>query len=575
MTDTPPRSFIKSLFSGGFEEDLVFPYPEVDPEEADTVALFKNAVEKYAQDHIDSAAIDEEGRLPEDVLTSLAEIGIFGLNIPEEYGGSGLSQTGYSKMAEIMAGVDFSVALTVGAHQSIGLKGILLFGTEEQKKKFLPRLAKGELIAGFALTEPGAGSDAASIQTKADYIPEEDAYLINGSKLWVTNGGIGSLFTTFGRMAVTVNGKKKDRITAFIVTRDMEGFSSGPEERKLGIHGSSTAGLFFENMHVPAGHVLGEKGMGFKVAMEVLNSGRLGLAAGSIGGMRKVIAESTAHALRRRQFGKAIAEFELIEEKIARMAMGAFVIDAMTYLTTGMVDRGGIDYSVESAICKVASSEASWRTVNDAVQIAAGVGYMKEYPYERFLRDARINMIFEGTNEILRIFIALAGAQGPGEYLKKIGKAMRDPIKGFGLLTDYAIHAIKQRVTTPEITKAHKVLEPEVQRLREYVKEFQGTVEAELMRHGKEIVEREFIQQRIANIAIDLYAMTATISKVTTLIDSRGEEGSEAEIQVCRLFCDQAWRRIRRNVRMTRSNSDELVRTIAKHVYDHEGYALG
>lgn len=568
------ESFMKTLFSGGFEEDVVFSYPEMSKDEQDNLNLVMDSVKQFMLDNVDPAKIDKESVIPPEVIEGMKELGLFGLIIPEEYGGFEFSQTAYAKIIELMSGLEGSTALTIGGHSSIGIKALLLFGTDEQKKKYLPRLATGELIAAFALTEPGAGSDAASIKTRAVYNADDDSYTLTGSKLWITNGGIADFITTFARTEIEVDGKIKDKLSAFIVTRDM-GYTSGVEEEKMGIKGSSTTEINFNGVVVPASNMLGEKGKGFKVAMEVLNSGRLSLAAGSIGGMKECISLATTHALERKQFGKSISEFEMIKEKIARMSMEIFVCDSMTYLTTGLADRGSVDYSLESAMGKVFASEALWRTVNEAMQIAAGIGYMKEYPYERILRDSRINMIFEGTNEILRLFIALAGMQDQGEYLKKIGKALRDPIKGFGLLTDYAVARIKRSMIAPEITKAHPVLNVQVKKVREYVRKFQGIVEEMIIKHGKNIIEQELVLKRIADISIDLYAMIATISRVTSLIESKGEDKCLTEIHITETFCEEAWRRIRRNAAMTKSNQDNYINAIAESTYKSMGYNLG
>jgi acyl-CoA dehydrogenase family protein 9 len=333
--------------------------------------------------------------------------------IPQEHGGIGLSSTSYARVVQEVAGYDASLAVTLGAHQSIGLKGILLFGTDEQKSRYLPKLASGEQAAAFALTEPSAGSDAAAIQTRAEPLPDGSGYLLNGSKIWITNGGFADVFTVFARTS-PIEGAQKPKITAFIVERAM-GVKSGPPEHKLGIRGSSTTEVFFEDVKVPNKNVLGEPGRGFKVAVEVLNSGRLGLAAGAIGGCKRLIKMAVERATERKAFGRSIAEFGLIKDKIAVMMAETFAIESMTYLTAGLVDGKVSDYSLESAICKVYASETLWRVVNETLQIAAGIGYMTEYPYERSLRDSRINLIFEGTNEILRCFVAHAGIQGPGK----------------------------------------------------------------------------------------------------------------------------------------------------------------
>ena len=563
------RSFSKSLFAGNIEQDLIFPYPEASAEERETLKLLLESVREFARDHVDSAEIDAKGEIPREVLQGLAELGLFGMSVPEEYGGYGFSITAYNRVFEEIAGIDASLAVTLGGHQSIGLKALLLHGTEEQKKKYLPKLASGEWLAAFALTEPGAGSDAAGIQSYAE--PQKDgSFVLNGNKIWITNGGLANFFTVFAKTPVGPDGEKK--ITAFIVTRDMEGFSSGKEEEKLGIHGSSTTELTFDNVKIPRENVIGELGRGFKVAMEVLNSGRLGLAAGSVGGMKKLLQLSTEHAKNRKQFGQPIAKFEMIQEKISRMAVDTFVAESMVYLTTGLMDRGGVDYSIESAICKVFASEALWRAANEAMQIAGGIGYSKEYPYERALRDSRINLIFEGTNEVMRLFIALSGMQEHGEYLKRVGKALQNPLGELGVLTDYALHRIKDRVSTERLNGVHEALNEEVSKFEEYSKQLHLSAEKALSRFRKKIIEQEFLLHRLADMAIDLYGMAAVISRVDGLLKQEGVKKAQRELTLARTFCEEAWRRIRRNARQVETNIDPWRRHIATSTYESNGY---
>ncbi|MDZ4805613.1 MAG: acyl-CoA dehydrogenase family protein, partial [Candidatus Eisenbacteria bacterium] len=431
-------SYAKGLFLGEIEEDRIFPYPAMPAEETETVALLLDPVERFLDEKVDSAAIDQSGVLPEEVIKGVAELGLMGLIVPEAYGGLGLSMTAYARVMEMVAGRDASVAIHVGCHQSIGMKALLLHGTEEQKLKWLPRCATGELVCAYALTEPGSGSDAAAMKTTGRHDPARGVWVLNGVKQWITNGGYADLVTVFARTPFTRDGKTEEKTTAFLVERSLPGFSSGKPEKKLGIRGSSTTDIILEECPVPEFNLIGEEGRGFKIAMEVLNTGRLTLASGSIGGSKAMLKLALAHAESRRAFGRPIIEYEMIEEKFAEMAVNLYAMEAMTYLTTGLIDRGAHDYAVESAMCKVFCSERLWENVNGALQVAAGNGYMAEYPYERYLRDARINLIFEGTNEILRLFIALSGLQRPGEYLKEVGRALHAPIKSFGLLREFA-----------------------------------------------------------------------------------------------------------------------------------------
>ena len=567
-------SFSKSLFFGNILEEMVFPYPQIPKEDKENLGLFLDSFKNYAQKNIDSSKLDKEEKISKEILQGLAELGLFGAGIPQEYGGAGLSTTCYARLMEDVCRHDASLGVTMGAHYSIGLKGLLLFGTEVQKKKYLPDLAAGKMLAAFALTEPGAGSDAAGIQTKAVLSEDKKHYILNGSKIWISNGGIADFFTVFAK---TLEPDEKEgqkwKITAFIVTRDM-GVRSGPDEHKMGIRGSSTTELYFENCKVPAENILGERGKGFKIAMEILNNGRLGLAAGCVGGAKKAIKLARDHAVNRKQFRKPIAEFGMIQDKIANMMMDNFAAESMVYMTTSLIDRGVKDYSLESAICKVFASESAWRIINEAVQIGAGTAYMKDYPYEQCLRDTRINIIFEGTNEILRCFIALGGMQGPGQYLKEVGAALRYPLKGIGPISDFAIKKISRDIVGlgDRITKSHPYLKKETSLIEGYVQELASSVEKTLRKHQKDIWEREFVQKRISNIVIDLYAMFCTVSRSTYYIEKDGIEKSKVVLELCGAFCDRAARRIKRNLRSMEINDDELLKEVANKTYDIGGY---
>ncbi|MEO6421046.1 MAG: acyl-CoA dehydrogenase family protein, partial [Polyangiaceae bacterium] len=484
------QSFMKSVFHGVIAEGLIFPYPEPSAAEVDNLNIMVDSVRKFCAANVDAAKIDRDQAIPPEVLKGLKDLGVFGTLIPEEYGGIGLSVTGYARIMQEISAIDSSLAVTLGAHLSIGLKGILIFGTHEQKLKYLPKLATGEEVAAFALTEPSAGSDAAAIQTRAEVSDDGTYYTLNGSKIWISNGAFADVFTVFARTSPKEDGAKP-RISAFIVERAM-GVKNGPNEHKLGIRGSSTTEIYFEDVKVPAENLLGESGRGFKVAMEVLNSGRLGLASGCVGLGKRLIKMAVERCQERKAFGRPIGEFGLIKDKIATMTSEMFALESMTYLTTGLVDAKVSDYSVESAICKVYGSETLWRVVNETLQIAAGIGYMQEYPYERMLRDARINLIFEGTNEILRCFIALSGMQGPGNELVEVAKAMREPIKGFGLLSDFAIRKARTALGRERMTKAHPILNREQVVFEEYTQELAANVDKALRKHGKNIAEMQY-----------------------------------------------------------------------------------
>lgn len=567
-------SFMKSLFFGQVREDLIFPYPRPKQEVSEAVRMIVDTLDKFGKEHVKAAEWDEKGEMPKEIVSYMAELGVLGMAVPEELGGLGLPQSGYARVMQELAKIDGSLAVTAGAHQSIGYKALLLFGNDEQKKKWLPKLASGQLIACYCLTEPGSGSDAASIKTRAVLSSDGKHYVLNGNKLWITNGGIASFMTIFAKTEVEeVNKKtgqkeKKDKVTAFFLELPAQGVTVGPAEHKLGIRASWTNAIHYDNVKVPIENICGQVGAGFKVAMGVLNHGRMGLAAGSVGAAKNALKASIQHANERVQFQKKIGEFGMVKEKIGRMAMNIYAAESMCYMTTSLIDRGDIDYSLESAAAKIFCSEICWDAVDENVQIWAGNGFMKEYPYERWMRDARINRIFEGTNEVLRAFIALAGMQGPGQELAGLAKVMEYPLKGLGLVGGYLQRKVKQSVVGESIEKAHPSLSKLSGLLEEHVVEFATQVEVLLRRHGKEIHLRQFAQKRVADIAIDMYAMACVLARVSRSIEEKGKEKAELEMAMAEAFFMRAHRRIRGNFKAIDRNDDDFMKYIAEKHYE-------
>src|SRR6185436_19438310 len=310
----------------------------------------------------------------------------------------------------------------------------------------------------------------------------------------------------------------------------------------------------------------------FKVAMEVLNSGRLGLASGCVGLCTQLLKLAIERVGDRRAFGRNIGEFGLIKDKIAMMLAETYALESMTYLTAGIVDGKVADYSLESAICKIFGSETLWSVVNETLQIAAGIGYMQEYPYERMMRDARINLIFEGTNEILRCFVALSGMQGPGKALTEVVKAMREPIKGFGLLSDFAVRKARTVLGRERMTRAHPLLSREAVIFEEFTAEIASHTENVLRKHGREIAEMQYTQKRIAEMAMDLFGIAACLSRTTRAIERRGEDGARREIDLTTIFVASAERRLAEIVVAFDKNDDELRKSVASRAYADGGY---
>lgn len=566
------ESFLKSVFYGVIPEEMVFPYPEPGREQREHIGLILDGVRAFARKHVDAAAFDRDAEIPAPVLQVMRDLGLFGLSVPTEYGGSGLGATGLARVIQELASYDASLAVTVGAHLTLGTAGLLLFGTEAQRRRFLPAMARGERLAAFALTEAGAGSDAAGIQTRAELERGGEAWTIHGTKVWVTNGANADVVTVLAR-TTAFDQRSKPRLTAFLVEAG-EGMVRGPNDLKLGLRATSTPWLRFEGARVPAENVLGETGRGFRVAMEVLNGGRLSLAAGAVGMCRRLIRLSVDRAQERRAFGRAIGEFGMIKDKIARMMAETFALESMVFLTTGMVDAKVPDWSLEGAICKVFGSEVLWRVADEAMQIAAGAGYTQPHPCERMLRDARANPIFEGTNEVLRAFVALSGMQGPGRKLAEVVRAIREPIKGMGLMYEFAMQRARTTFGRERMNRAHHALRREVVLVEEYVTHFHKSVDKVLRKHGKDIAEMQYTQRRVADLATDLFALTAVISRTTRAIERKGEEGARREIELTAAFAHMAERRMHANLAAFDDNDDELRKSVAAQAYIDGGYSF-
>src|SRR3954453_24214462 len=564
----PVSSFSKAMALGELHEEMVLPYPTGDPEEAEKVRGLVRAFRDYADEHIDRRRIDEERWIDDRVFTDLGELGLMGLYVPEEYGGAGLSQTGYARGFEAFGQVDGSLTVALGVHQSIGMKGIAMFGSDEQKARFLPDLATGRKLAAYVLTEENAGSDAYHVESRA--VRQSDgAWVLNGAKRYIGNGSRASVLCVFARAEVG----GEDRHVALIVESDMEGFEVGERYDTMGLRGNDLRRLRFNDVRVPPEDVLGEPGEGFRIAMHILNNGRLSLGTGSVGASKWLLDRIIEHVRERRQFGMPLADFEPVQEKIGWMVSHTFGPESMAYLTTGLVDAGVPDYSLESAMCKVAATEFMWYAANRALQLKGGEGYMRDELWEKMLRDIPIFPIFEGANDVMRAFVALSGMKPLGEKLKELGDvSLSDAIGSIGVLADYVGGRIHRELRPDQVTMAHDALAELAKPVADQVKRLRDVAETQLRTHKQEIALRQFVQKRLSDAVSDVFAQIAVLSRVTQIFEEQGVEPSGQERYIAETFCTRAAGRVKQNLDQVEDNDDERMTAIAKLAYKRGEY---
>merc|ERR1712242_254067 len=468
---------------------------------------------------------------------------------------------------------------------SIGFKGILLAGTDEQKEKYLPKLATGENFAAFALTGPSSGSDAGSIKTRAELNKEGTHWILNGGKIWISNGGIAEIFTVFAKTPIKdeATGTVTEKVSAFIVERSFGGVTNGPPEKKMGIKCSNTAEVYFENTPIPVENVLSKPGDGFKVAMEILNNGRFGMGAALSGTMRSVIKKATDHATQRAQFGSRIDGYGAIQEKIARMSMLHYATESLAYMVSGIMDSGHQDFQLEAAISKVFASESAWFVTDEAIQILGGMGYMKDCGIEKVMRDLRIFRIFEGTNDILRLFVALTGIQYAGGHLGELQNAVKDPIGNFGVVMGEVAKRGKlslgiSHTGNPLAGQVHPNLTAVAQQVCKNTEMFGTAVEKLLMKHGKNIINEQFLLNRLAAAAIDIYVTACMLSRCSQSLND-GLPSAMHEELLTKAFANEANLRVIQNLGALRNPTHletfSMMSQISKNVCENSSPVQG
>ncbi len=568
---------VKNLFWGNIKEDFYFPYPIQDAREIAECDQLLARLDDYLKNEHPAVQIDAEQEIPRWVIDKLFSLGVLGMTIPKEFGGLGMGITSYNRVLEKLGEYCGSTAVLVSAHQSIGCKAVMLYGNPDQKSKWLPHLAK-DWVSAFCLSEPQVGCDAGGQETY--FIRDGEDYLVYGEKKWATSGALAGLFTV---MAREKRDDGKGKISALVMHPEMEGVEIFQKNRsKCGIRGTWQARIRFNGVRVKRDHLLGQEGRGLQMALSCLNYGRCTLSAGMIGGAGHVKDQATKWAQTRFQFGKALAEQELVSKRVAHMAALCYAMDAVLYMTTGMLDRKEEDHQVETALCKVFCSEMGWRVCNDGLQIMGGESYMSENEIERIFRDSRINLIVEGANEVMQSYIFGYGGKQLAEQMLGIrGALMRDSDESMGA---YLSKAIKNtfrpeimkiaiplgmevflgiRSKMPSITNIHPDLRTYADRVSHLTRELTYQFKVISYKYQEAILTRQAIQARLADVAIYLHAWLCTLAKLDLDLRQHSGNGNDLEFKRDRAaamhFFDIAELEIRNRFRELYENADETM----------------
>jgi acyl-CoA dehydrogenase family member 9 len=571
--------FAKGLFFGQYLADQLPPYPAIESSGKDVEDDGRQRSERratgewelvtrlrdFCRQRIDPRAIDQDAEIPRSVVTGLGELGILGACLPKSCGGLELTQTQYCQLLEVLGGHCGSTALFVNAHHSIGPRAIVLFGTAEQQQRWLPKLATGEWLSAFALTEPEAGSDAANVQTTATPTEDGRGYILSGEKRWITNGGLAQVLTVMAR--TPTDDSRKSAITAFLVTPDLPGFQVlEARMEKCGVRGTVTSRLRFENMFVPRENLLGAPGKGLRIALTVLDFGRTTFGASCTGAAKFCLEKAKRHVHERVQFGQPLAAFELVREKIANMEAHVFAMEACTYQTAALIDSGKAEFMIETAMLKVFTTERLWEVIYDTFQLFGGRAYFCDEPYERLMRDARINSIGEGANDVLRVFSALVGMREVGMELEGVLQAVQKPMGNFSRLARFVGRTMSNYLIGPEVISRSPELEPECARLAHDIGGLGRAVVHQLRVHQREIVDRQLQVARISDAATEIYVSAAVIRRLDHLLRHplANRDDQLRALTAGRYYLRMANRRIRRWLAALNDNDDSDMLELAR-----------
>jgi len=576
-------SFTGELFMGRLRMDLIFPYPDQPEEDRRIGDDYLKLIEKFLKENLDPDEVDRTGEIPKAVIRGLMELGSFGMKIPKEYGGLGLSQMNYNRVVSMVSSYCASTAVWLSAHQSIGVpQPLKLFGTPEQKKKYLPLLASSA-ISAFALTEPGVGSDPAKMETTATPVEDGKYFIINGEKLWCTNGPVANLIVVMCRTpSITIRGKEKKQITAFIVETTTPGFEVVHRCDFMGLKGIQNGLLRFKNVKVPRENILLGEGQGLKLALVTLNTGRLTLPAACVGIAKQCINITRRWANERVQWGLPIGKHEAVASMIGKMMARTFAMESITWLASSLVDRGGSDIRIEAAMAKLFCSEMGWKILSDTFGIRGGRGYetgpsLKArgetgFPVERMLRDFRINTVIEGSSEILRLFIsreALDPHMKVASVMLNPEAPLREKMNGFMKMAGFYSQWYPARLfhwpgwpkhsEFGELSSYIRFVDRQSNRLGRTIFHCMARYQATLERHQN-------ILGRIVDIGTELFAIAASCSRALMLLQKNPND--QTPLTLAKLYFQQAQRRVHQSFHEIRHNDDAFTYQVAQQMLD-------
>lgn len=547
------HTFLRDLFMGNFRFDLIHPFPDPGTTISQRAREYAHKLQTFMAEKVDSEQIDRVGKIPEEVIQQLREMGAFGLKIPREYGGLGFSQPEYAHIMSIVGSADGNLVALLSAHQSIGVpQPVKMFGTEEQKKRFLPRCAEGA-ISAFALTEPRVGSDPARLETRAERIEDGDAFLLSGHKLWITNVTVADLMVVMARHTNT------DEISAFVVEVDQPGVKVGEKLEFMGLRAMENGEVWLEDVRVPRENLLWEKGKGLQLALITLNTGRLTIPA-AVGGMaRQALRICRQWGQARVQWGKPVGEHEAVAHMMADVASWGFALDAVSELSSWMSMKNDYDVRLEAAGAKLLNTEMGWDLIDQTLQVRGGRGYETArslesrgeagVPVERMLRDFRINRIFEGTSEIMRLFIAreavdkhLQIAGGLLEADKPLPEKLTELPKIIGF---YSWWYPSRWLPTPSLGVYREMgdYKTDLRWIESAAHRLARKLFHQMVRYGPKLQLKQGLLFRAVDVGVELFAQAATISKAHSFA---GTEQHESARQLARLFCRESRQRVDR-----------------------------